>query len=176
MPHFITSAQEKDHITSANDALWNAGTISQGQFALGVGDKFACSMPDTNTLRIMNGQASCDGYRWSIDDVYEEYTVENGTPGYKRIVKAVADITLAPKEDIKILVLNGEEVADNAGDPVEPEHIAGNLNEGDTHVQMPICTVLIDGINPQPPVMQMNVLMSASEFQAQQKEAWDSIN
>ena len=175
MPHLVTSSQGLDHIESYNARHYNAGTQGNGSFAFrGRGD-FALSMPNTNTLRIASGDAQCCGAHWSIDGDYEEYTIETGTPGYKRIDLVVADIVTAPKEEIKIMVLKGEEVAGNDGEPVAPIPIQGNLNAGDTHVQMPICSVTLNGINPGDPVMLMDFLMPASEFQAAEKERWDSI-
>ncbi len=176
MPHLVTSSQGLDHIESYNARHYNAGTQGNGSFAFrGRGD-FALSMPNTNTLRIASGDAQCCGAHWSIDGDYEEYTIETGTPGYKRIDLVVADIVTAPKEEIKIMVLKGEEVAGNDGEPVAPIPIQGNLNAGDTHVQMPICSVTLNGINPGDPVMLMDFLMPASEFQAAEKERWDSIS
>lgn len=168
MTHFITSSQDHDHITSSNDAIWDAGTIGFGQFAIKAYQEdtpFTCSMPDPNTLRIGKGQASCDGYRWEIEGDFEDVVIENGTPGYNRIDLVVADITTAPKPDCKLIVLKGEETA---GEPVAPEPLTGDLNHGDTHVQMPIRSVKLTGINPEIMDASMNVLVPYAEFRDSQ--------
>lgn len=172
MAHLVTSSQGVDHIESYNARHLNAGTQGNGSYALTGRGNFALSMPNTNTLRIAGGDALCCGAQWSIDESYEEVTIENGSVGTKRIDLVVADITTAPKEECKLLVLKGEETT---GEPVAPTPLEGDLNAGDTHVQMPVAEVPIDGINPGTPVLKMDFLMPAAEFQAQQKEAWDSI-
>ncbi len=168
MAHLVTSHQGEDHISSANHAHENAGQIGNGQYAFKGRGNFALSMPNPNTLRIMSGDAQCNGYHWEIPGDYEEVTIENGTPGKKRIDLVVADIITAPKPDCKLLVIKGEEVNDNAGEPVMPSHIEGDLNDGDTHVQMPICSVKLNGTNHDEPVMLMNVLMPYAEFRDSQ--------
>ena len=134
-------------------------------------------MVNSNTLRIMSGDAIANGRHWSIDDSYEEYTIENGTPGYKRIDLAVAHIETMPKATIEIRILKGEEAT---GTPEKPSYIEGDLNDGDTVIEVPICSVLIDGINPGEPVSEMMILMSYDEFRKKtaddMKELRDSLS
>lgn len=166
MPHFVTSAQDEPHVLSANDARLMAGIYGNGEYVLPICNRMAATMVDTNTIRIMNGDALTCGRHWSIDDAYEEYDIENGTPGMKRIDLVVARIETAPSETIKIIVYKGEEVSSN---PVVPAHISGDLNNGDTVTEMPLYTVPIDGINPDEPIQQFRVSESVVE-------AWDSLS
>lgn len=150
MPHFVTSRQNEDHVTSANAAHLTAGLLGNGCYVLPVGQKLACTMTDSNTLRVLFGVASVCGRQWEIEGDYEEVNIENGVPGYNRTDLLVCRIETAPQETIELKVYKGEETT---GTPVVPGHVEGDLNDGDTVCEMPICSVRVNGINPQAPVM-----------------------
>lgn len=150
MPHFVTSRQNEDHVTSANTAHLTAGLLGNGCYVLPVGQKLACTMTDSNTLRVLFGVASVCGRQWEIEGDYEEVNIENGVPGYNRTDLLVCRIETAPQETIELKVYKGEETT---GTPVVPGHVEGDLNDGDTVCEMPICSVRVNGINPQAPEM-----------------------
>ena len=150
MPHFVTSAQGKAHVTSANAAHLTAGLLGNGCYVLPLGQRLACTMTDSNTLRVLFGVASVCGRQWEIEGDYEEVNIDNGVPGYNRTDLLVCRIETAPQETIELKVYKGEETT---GTPVVPGHVEGDLNDGDTVCEMPICSVRINGINPQAPEM-----------------------
>lgn len=150
MPHFVTSRQNEDHVTSANAAHLTAGLLGNGCYVLPVGQKLACTMTDSNTLRVLFGVASVCGRQWEIEGDYEEVNIDNGVPGYNRTDLLVCRIETAPQETIALKVYKGEETT---GTPVVPGHVEGDLNDGDTVCEMPICSVRVNGINPQAPEM-----------------------
>lgn len=166
MPHLVTSAQTDPHVLSSNDARLMAGIYGNGSYVLPVCNRMAATMVNTNTLRILDGDALTCGRHWAIDDAYEEYDVENGTPGMKRIDLVVARIKTAPVETIEIVVIKGEEIASN---PVIPGYVEGDLNAGDTVTEMPLYAIPIDGINPGEPVPKFTVSESMTQ-------AWDSLS
>ncbi len=150
MPHFVTSAQGRAHVTSANAAHLTAGLLGNGCYVLPIGSKLACTMTDSNTLRVLFGVASVCGRQWEIEGDYEEVNIDNGVPGLNRIDLLVCRIETAPQETIELKVYKGEETT---GTPVVPGHVEGDLNDGDTVCEMPICSVRVNGINPQAPEM-----------------------
>ena len=150
MPHIITASLGRDHITSANARRYHAGTLGNGAYVLPMRGRLACSMVNSNTLRVMSGDAVLCGCHWAIDGDYEDYNVENGVPGYNRIDLLVARVSLSPRESVELIVRKGEEVT---GEPVAPNWVDGDLNDGDTVAEMPICTVRVSGINASAPVM-----------------------
>ena len=150
MPHFVTSAQGKAHVTSANAAHLTAGLLGNGCYVLPIGQMLACTMTDSNTLRVLFGVASVCGRQWEIEGDYEEVNIDNGVPGYNRVDLLVCRIETAPQETIALKVYKGEETT---GTPVVPGHVEGDLNDGDTVCEMPICSVRVNGINPQAPEM-----------------------
>ncbi len=183
--HFVTSkildadGQPKDHVTSLNERRKTAGIVGPETYLLPVRGKMECSMVDSNTLRIMGGDAITCGGHWEVKGSYIDLTIENGTPGMKRIDLAVARLTASPQEGIVPVVIKGDEVAEN---PAVPGHIDGDLNSGDTVTEVPICSVLIDGINPQKPVnlIQQHLLMPLDEVKAyidtELGKLWDSVS
>ena len=150
MPHFVTSAQGKAHVTSANAAHLTAGLLGNGCYVLPIGQKLACTMTDSNTLRVLFGVASVCGRQWEIEGDYEEVNIDNGVPGYNRTDLLVCRIETAPQETIELKVYKGDETT---GTPVQPGYVQGDLNDGDTVCEMPICSVRVNGINPQAPEM-----------------------
>lgn len=150
MAHLITSHKGADHVESKHAAHWNAGTLGNGCYVLPIGSKLACTMTDSNTLRVLFGVGSVCGYDWEIEGDYEEVDIDNGVPGYNRIDLLVARVETAPAEKVELKVYKGEETT---GTPVVPGHVEGDLNDGDTVCEMPICTVRVNGINPQAPEM-----------------------
>lgn len=150
MAHLITSHKGADHVESKHAAHWNAGTLGNGCYVLPIGSKLACTMTDSNTLRVLFGVGSVCGYDWEIEGDYEEVDIDNGVPGYNRIDLLVARVETAPAEKVELKVYKGDETT---GTPVVPGHVEGDLNDGDTVCEMPICSVRVNGINPQAPEM-----------------------
>ena len=150
MAHLITSHKGADHVESKHAAHWNAGTLGNGCYVLPIGSKLACTMTASNTLRVLFGVGSVCGYDWEIEGDYEEVDIDNGVPGYNRIDLLVARVETAPAEKVELKVYKGEETT---GTPVVPGHVEGDLNDGDTVCEMPICSVRVNGINPQAPEM-----------------------
>lgn len=149
MPHLVTSHQGVPHVHSYNAARLNAATYGNGKYVLPSRDRFAASIPDSNTIRIMGGDAMVCGRHWAIDGSYEEYVIENGVPGYSRIDLVVARIETSPSEQVEIIVRRG---ADAATDPVPPSWQDGDLNAGDSVAEQPLYHVRVDGLTPQEPV------------------------
>lgn len=150
MAHLITSHKGADHVESKHAAHWNAGLLGNGCYVLPIGQRIACTMTDSNTLRVLFGVASVCGRQWEIEGDYEEVNIDNGVPGYNRTDLLVCRIETAPQETIELKVYKGEETT---GTPVVPGHVEGDLNDGDTVCEMPICSVRVNGINPQAPEM-----------------------
>ena len=148
MPHLVTSHQGHAHVLAVNDARRNAATYGGGKYVLPIRGRFAASVPNANTIRIQGGDAMVCGRHWAVDGAYEDYTIENGTPGYSRIDLVVARVETAPEERVEIVVRKGQE---SAGEPVPPDHIDGDLLAGDSVAEQPLYHVRVDGLTPQEP-------------------------
>lgn len=166
MIRYITAAKGEPHVTSTDAAVLNAAVIGPDSYVFDHGNRLAATMIDTNTLRILSGEATTCGHAWRVDG-YEEVIIENGTPGYKRTDLVVARVSSSPMDEIEFRVLKGEETT---GDPEPPAYLEGDLNDGDTVVEMPLYSVTRDGINAEEPVPLFETLGSLKA----QKDAWDS--
>lgn len=153
--HFVTSAQDGPHIKSSDDARAYAGLFGNGAYVFKTGDKMSASMVDSNTMRILEGDSLFCGHKWNIRN-FEDITIENGTPGLKRIDLVVAHFETSPKEELTLVVYKGVEVEE--GDPVVPTHITGDLNMGDTVAEMPLYTVSLNGLTVGTPSQQFVVV------------------
>ncbi|WP_282209444.1 hypothetical protein, partial [Parvibacter caecicola] len=148
--HLITAHAGEPHISPENDARYNAGTLGPASYVLPTKSKMACTLIDSNTVRVLGGDAVCCGYRWAVAGDYAEVNIDNGIPGYNRVDLIVAHIETYPDYKCELRAIKGEETT---GTAVVPGHIEGDLNAGDTVAEMPICSVAINGINPQEPKM-----------------------
>lgn len=173
MPNFVTSAMGEPHVTSANTAHYNAGTLGPGSYLLPVRSEMAATMTNSNTLRILSGDAVCCGRQWEISGDYEEVNIDNGTPGMKRIDVVACRIVTAPQEGISLVVLKGDETT---GEPVMPEWADGDLNDGDTVCEQPICSVRIEGINPQEPVSMLDKSATIQGLATKLKEVQETLS
>ena len=158
--HFVTSAQAEDHIYSSDEARKTEGIVGSGGFVLSTKDKLSASMIDANTLRILEGDIIFCGRHVNITN-YEEVTIQNGTPGMNSIALVVLNLKTDPSEVATIIVYEGEETS---GDPVMPEYIQGDLNDGDTEAEMPLYAVTKTGLSVGDPLAQFDFLVPYNEF------------
>ena len=158
--HFVTSAQAEDHVSSSDEARKTEGMIGTGGFVLGTKDKLSASMIDANTLRILEGDLIFCGRQVNITN-YEEVTIQNGTPGMNSIALVVLNMKTDPSEEATIKVYEGTETD---GDPVMPEYIEGDLNNGDTEAEMPLYAITKTGLSVGDPVAQFDIWVSEKEF------------
>jgi hypothetical protein len=158
--HFVTSAQAEDHVSSSDEARKTEGMIGTGGFVLGTKDKLSASMIDANTLRILEGDIIFCGRQVNITN-YEEVTIQNGTPGMNSIALVVLNMKTDPSEEATIKVYEGTETD---GDPVMPEYIEGDLNNGDTEAEMPLYAITKTGLSVGDPVAQFDIWVSEKEF------------
>ena len=168
--HFVTSAQPTDHVYSSDEARKTEGMIGSGGFVLGIKDKLSASMIDANTLRILEGDIIFCGRQVNITN-YEEVTIQNGTPGMNSIALVVLNMKTDPSEEATIKVYEGTETD---GDPVMPEYIEGDLNNGDTEAEMPLYAITKTGLSVGDPVAQFDVWVSEKEFRTSIAQFYDT--
>ena len=152
--HLITGYKGQEHITSTDQASFNAAIMGNGEIVLERGEQFACQVISNNKVRILDGDALMQGRHIIIDrNTYEETTHDNGTQGMQRIDLIVFTYTkdaTTGVENTVVEVIKGTPAESN---PAVPEYTKGDiLNNGDLKNQMPLYQIPFNGLSIGTPV------------------------
>jgi len=142
----ITGYTGENHVTSADDASLYRGILGSGDYVLDVGNKFAATIIDNNTVRISDGDLVIQGHQARIrSNDYEEVTIDNGTPDQKRndlIVARYQKNTTTGIESITLEVVKGTPGAT----AVDPDIVQEDLATGGTQRDFPLYRVSLNGL------------------------------
>ena len=142
----ITGYTGENHVTSADDASLYRGILGQSDYVLDVGNKFAATIIDNNTIRIADGDLIIQGHQARIRaNDYEEVTIDNGTPGEKRndlIVARYQKNTTTGIESITLEVVKGTPGAT----AVDPDIVQEDLSTGGTQRDFVLYRVSLNGL------------------------------
>ena len=142
----ITGYTGENHVTSADDASLYRGILGSGDYVLDVGNKFAATIIDNNTVRISDGDLVIQGHQARIrSNDYEEVTIDNGTPDQKRndlIVARYQKNTTTGIESITLEVVKGTPGAT----AVDPDVVQEDLSTGGTQRDFPLYRVSLNGL------------------------------
>lgn len=145
--NIITGYRGEPHITSYQDRAKNQGSFGTGMYILDVGNKLSASIITANEVRVYDGVLSMQGCVANIQKgMYDSCAIDNGTQGMKRSDLIVARYTKdagTNVEDISLVVIKG---TPSASSPVTPSYNSGDIQQGDSPVDMPLYRVNIDGI------------------------------
>lgn len=136
------------HVTSEQFRQIIEGTVGQGSYILTSGENLEPELASNNMLKIRGGMMSHHGNVSCVElNTYDEVTLTNGSQGVKRIDLVVNRYTRNDEtglEKNEWVVIIGTPDASN---PKVPEHIAGNLQNGDLTDDCPVFEVHYEGIN-----------------------------
>lgn len=143
----VTGYRGEPHITSEQDRAKNQGIFGEGSYVLNVGTKLRAELESGNEIRIHDGVISHQGCVAVIEKgSYDTLILANGTQGRQRIDLIVAryekDVE-TEQESLDLVVIEGTPVT---SDPVVPSYHDGDIQAGDILVDMPLYTVLLDGV------------------------------
>lgn len=146
--NIITGYTGTPHITSAQDRDGNQGSYGAGSYILDIGSKMAATIVSANEIKIADGALSHQGCLGNIDSgLYESCAISNGSQGMKRsdlIVCRYEKDADTNVESLSIVVIEG---TPDASSPSDPSYNSGNIQEGDSPVDMPLYRVSLDGVN-----------------------------
>ena len=144
--HLVTGYAGYEHITSDDQASFNASFFGVGQYVMEVGNKLEASIIDNNTIRVLDGDILMKGrHIRHKKNTYEDLTIETGAAGVNRCDLIVAEYSkdeMTGIETAALKVLKGAE-AENA---VAPSYTDGDLLAGASFNQMPLYKVTIKGV------------------------------
>lgn len=145
--NLITARYGTPHVTPANDALIHQAFTQDDTCVFPVLEQMAAEVVTNNSIKIRSGLAMLQGYIFSVDPgTYDEVTIQNGNQGENRIDLIVARYTANTSlqtQSMEWVVIQG---TPTTGQPVAPSPLTGDIDSGDTPVDMPMFQVLIEGI------------------------------
>ena len=145
--HLITGYAGKEHITSEDQGLFNAGAVGTGKYVLPVGSKFSYQIVTNNLIKIRDGVLVNQGRQINIAvNDYEELEIDNGLQALKRndlIVMRYQKNTDTGIESASLIVIKGV----SGETAVDPSYITGNIINGDTADDFPLYRVKVNGLN-----------------------------
>mgnify|MGYP006988870876 CR=1 FL=1 len=146
--NIITGYTGTPHITSLQDRAINQGTYGQGSYIVEVGNKLAAELISSTEIRIRDGVLTHQGCAAIIEPgTYDSVEISNGSQGMERVDLIVARYERdagTNVEGITLTVIEGTAVSEEATAPAYNE---GDIQEGDSPVDMPLYYVNISGVN-----------------------------
>lgn len=147
--NIVTGYTGTPHVTSNEAQALNQGVFGSGNVVLNVGNKFAATLVDANTITIQDGEGIMQGVQFRIaPGETETVTIENGTIGYNRIDLICARYTKNAQTGVEAVNLVVVEGTPTASTPSVPSVSTGNILEGDSPVDFPLYSVIISELVP----------------------------
>ena len=141
----VTGHVGSAHVTSWQDRDLNQGIFGPDTYILNVGSKLAATIITNNEIDIADGVLVMQGCQGVVQKgTYQALTIDNGTAGMKRIDLICAEYTkVGGVEDLDLVVVKGTPAASN---PSDPSYTSGDIQNGDSPVQVPIYRVSLNGL------------------------------
>lgn len=140
----VTGHVGSAHVTSWQDRDLNQGIFGPDTYILNVGSKLAATIISNNEIRIADGTLVMQGCQGVIQKgTYDTISIDNGTQGLKRNDLICAQYTKSSGvESLSLVVIKGTA----ASNPVDPSYTSGDIQNGDSPVQVPVYRVVLDGL------------------------------
>lgn len=144
----ITGYTGTPHITAAQDRAENQGTFGTGSYVLNVGSKLAATAISANEVQIADGVLSHQGCLAIIaNGSYDSLPIANGSQGMNRIDLIVARYTKDSGTNVESMSLAVIQGTATSSTPSAPSYNNGDIQNGDTPVDMPLYQVRLTGIS-----------------------------
>lgn len=142
----VTGYEGTPHVTSWQDRDLNQGIFGADTYILNVGSKMAASIISSNEIHIADGAVMMQGCLGVIQKgTYDTIAIDNGSQGMQRrdLICAQYSKDGSGVESLSLVVVKGTPAASN---PSDPAVTSGDIQNGDSLVQVPIYRVSISGI------------------------------
>lgn len=141
----VTGHVGSAHVTSWQDRDLNQGIFGPDTYILNVGSKMAASIITNNEIHIADGTLVMQGCQGAIQlGTYDSISIDNGSSGMKRYDLICAEYTkVGGVEDLDLVVVKG---TPSSSTPSDPSVTSGDIQNGDSPVQVPIYRVSLNGL------------------------------
>lgn len=143
----ITGIGESEHVTSMQHRAIFEMVIGDDSYILNKGELLEPELQSNNALKIRSGMLAHHGCISEVaPNTYDEVAISNGSQGMKRIDLVVARYTQNAETKVERtgwVVIQGQPAESN---PVAPDFIHGNMQDGDLTDDCPVFEVRLDGI------------------------------
>lgn len=145
----VTGYKGEPHISSNDMQGFNQGVVGTGDYVFNIGQKFAATLDDVNTVTIEDGEGIMQGVHFRIAPGQSEtVNIANGTTGTYRkdlICARYTKDSVTGIEDVSLVVIQGEETSST---PTAPTYNTGDILGGDSPVDFPLYEVSLSGLTP----------------------------
>lgn len=162
---FVTAKKGKNHVTSQQFRGIVAAMAGTESYIADMDEHLEPELAVNNTIKIRSGTLIHHGGVMVVKSgTYDEVTYQNGTQAMKRIDLVVARYTqdtATGTENAEWVVIQGQPAESN---PVAPDYIHGNMQDGDLADDCPIFELHFDGINVTEVRKLINIMQSVDEL------------
>ena len=143
--NIVTGYRGEAHITSKQDQAKNQGIFGSGSYILDVGQKLRAEAVSANEVRIYDGVLSHQGVVAVVEkNTYDSVTITSGSQGVDRCDLIVARYTKEGSTGVESMTF--EVIMGTEGETTPPAYNEGDIQAGDSPVDMPIYEVHLSGI------------------------------
>lgn len=143
--NIVTGYRGEAHITSQQDQAKNQGIFGSGSYVLDVGQKLRAEAVSANEVRIYDGVLSHQGVVAVVEkNTYDSVTITSGSQGADRCDLIVARYTKEGSTGVESMTF--EVIMGMEGSSTPPDYNTGDIQAGDSPVDMPIYEVHLSGI------------------------------
>ncbi len=136
------------HVTAEQFRMLLVGIFGTGSYIFPVGKKFDCALESNNLLMIKTGMMIHHGnLSVTTSESGDQVALTNGTQGMKRIDLVVNRYTLNESSGIESNEWVHIPGTPDATSPTVPEHVVGNVMNGDKVDDCPVFKIELDGLN-----------------------------
>lgn len=142
----VTGYEGTPHVTAWQDRDLNQGIFGDGTYILNVGSKMVATIVSNNEIRIADGAVVMQGCMGVIQKgTYDTIAIANGSQGLARhdlICAQYSKNGSTGVESMSLVVIKGTA----ASSAVDPSYTSGDIQNGDTLVQVPLYRVVLSGL------------------------------
>lgn len=173
---FVTAKKGKNHVTSQQFRGIVAAMAGTESYIADMDEHLEPELAVNNTIKIRSGTLIHHGGVMVVKSgTYDEVTYQNGTQAMKRIDLVVARYTqdtATGTENAEWVVIQGQPAESN---PVAPDYIHGNMQDGDLADDCPIFELHFDGINVTEVRKLINIMQSVDELNRNLNEGFSPL-